>query len=110
MKKRTVPINIDPDEFRRSGHKLIDQIADFIKGIEEMKVTKGEDPTSLLQTLVKRDLPENGTSTQEILDRSSKLLFEHSLLNGHPKFLGYITSSAAPIGALADLLATLVKQ
>ena len=33
----------------------------------------------------------------------------HSLLNGHPKFLGYITSSAAPIGALADLLAAAVN-
>jgi len=33
------------------------------------------------------------------------LLTGHSLFNGHPRFLGYITSSAAPIGALADLLA-----
>ena len=27
----------------------------------------------------------------------------NSLHNGHPRFLGYITSSAAPLGALADL-------
>jgi glutamate/tyrosine decarboxylase-like PLP-dependent enzyme len=30
-------------------------------------------------------------------------------LNGHPKFFGFITSSAAPIGALADLLAASVN-
>jgi len=33
----------------------------------------------------------------------------HSLFNGHPLFLGYITSSAAPIGALGDLLAAAVN-
>jgi aromatic-L-amino-acid/L-tryptophan decarboxylase len=36
-------------------------------------------------------------------------LLKHSLLNGHPKFLGYITSSPSPIGALADLLAAAVN-
>src|SRR6185437_9227572 len=33
------------------------------------------------------------------------LLFDHSLFNAHPRFFGYVTSSAAPIGALGDLLA-----
>jgi glutamate/tyrosine decarboxylase-like PLP-dependent enzyme len=37
------------------------------------------------------------------------LLFEHSLLNGHPRFYGYITSSCAPLGMLAELLATAVN-
>ncbi|MGV7223301.1 MAG: pyridoxal phosphate-dependent decarboxylase family protein [Nitrospinales bacterium] len=36
-------------------------------------------------------------------------MFEHSLFNGHPRFWGYITSSAAPIGALADLLTAAVN-
>jgi aromatic-L-amino-acid/L-tryptophan decarboxylase len=40
-----------------------------------------------------------------LLERSTRLLFEHSLFNGHPRFFGYITSSPAPIGILGDLLA-----
>ena len=31
------------------------------------------------------------------------------MFNGHPKFLGYITASAAPIGGLADLLAASIN-
>ena len=54
-------------------------------------------------------LPENSSSAEEILSSASRLLIEHSLLNGHPKFFGYITSSPAPIGALADLLAAAVN-
>ncbi|SFZ89947.1 hypothetical protein SAMN05428642_101653 [Flaviramulus basaltis] len=45
----------------------------------------------------------------ELITKATDLLFNHSLLNGHPKFFGYITSSAAPIGTLADLLASSVN-
>ena len=44
-----------------------------------------------------------------LLDEAARLLFEHSLFNGHPRFFGYITSSPAPIGALGDLLAAAVN-
>ncbi|HTD41049.1 MAG TPA: aminotransferase class V-fold PLP-dependent enzyme, partial [Mucilaginibacter sp.] len=40
---------------------------------------------------------------------ATNLLFDHSLFNGHPKFLGYITSSPAPLGALSDMLAAAVN-
>ena len=43
------------------------------------------------------------------LQNAADLLFEHSLFNGHPRFYGYITSSAAPIGMLAELLAAAVN-
>ncbi|HEV7127758.1 MAG TPA: pyridoxal-dependent decarboxylase, partial [Ktedonobacterales bacterium] len=44
-----------------------------------------------------------------MLDSAADLLLAHSLFNGHPRFWGYITSSAAPIGALGDLLAAAVN-
>lgn len=37
------------------------------------------------------------------------MLFNNSLFKGHLKFLGYITPSAALLGALADLLASSVN-
>jgi glutamate/tyrosine decarboxylase-like PLP-dependent enzyme len=52
-----------------------------------------------------RRLPESGAPADTLLKNTAHLLFEHSLHNGHPLFLGYITSSAAPLGMLADLLA-----
>jgi aromatic-L-amino-acid/L-tryptophan decarboxylase len=44
-----------------------------------------------------------------LLNHAADLLMEHSLFNGHPRFWGYVTSSAAPIGALGDLLAAAVN-
>jgi glutamate/tyrosine decarboxylase-like PLP-dependent enzyme len=72
-------------------------------------VTTGESPKQLQAILGAASLPENSNSAERILLTVSDLLINHSLLNGHPKFFGYITSSPAPIGALADLLASAVN-
>lgn len=107
--KREAPIEISKEEFKNIGYQLINRISDFITAIEEKPVTTGESPKQVQKILGSSSLPENGTSAEELLIKASDLLFNHSLLNGHPKFLGYITSSAAPIGALADLLAATVN-
>jgi len=54
-------------------------------------------------------LPEEGSDPEALLDAASRLIPDHSLFNGHPRFFGYITSSPAPIGMLADLLASAVN-
>ena len=106
---RKSPIEISKADFKKAGYHLIDTIAAFIDGISDEKVTTGESPKQLQQILGTAGLPENGRPVAEIIAESTRLLLGHSLLNGHPKFLGYITSSAAPIGALADLLAAAVN-
>lgn len=107
--KRISPIEISKKDFRKMGHQLIDSIADFINTIDERPVTPGETPKQLHDLLGSAKLPAKGADPEKILARATKLLIKHSLFNGHPKFLGYITSSAAPIGALADLLAAAVN-
>jgi len=106
---RETPIEISIQEFKESGYKLIDLISDYIGNIREKKVTTAETPQQLSELLGDTSLPENGIPVSEIVNRAAELLINHSLFNGHPKFLGYITSSAAPVGALADLLASAVN-
>ncbi len=106
---RKSPIAISKAEFKKTGYQLIDAIAEFIDSIEDKRVTTGESPKQIQQILGTAPLPENGQPVNELIAATTDLLFNHSLLNGHPKFLGYITSSAAPIGALADLLAASVN-
>lgn len=106
---RKTPIEIKKEEFRKIGYQLIDDISDFINTIDKKPVTPNESPSQLQNILGNLPLPENGISATELVSKTTDLLFSHSLLNGHPKFLGYITSSASPIGALADLLAASVN-
>lgn len=96
---------MSPEEFRQAGHALVDQLADFWADPGARKVTPGED-TGLAWGLVgKRPLPENGAEPRAILDNASDILRKGSLLNGHPRFFGYITAGATPIGVLSELLA-----
>ena len=106
---RVSPIEIGKEEFKKIGYQLIDTIAHFIDTIEEKRVTTGESPKQLQKIIGTSLLPENGTSAEKLLSNAAELLFNHSLLNSHPKFLGYITSSPTPIGALADMLAAAVN-
>jgi glutamate/tyrosine decarboxylase-like PLP-dependent enzyme len=105
----TSPIELSQDEFKKVGHRLIDMIAGFIGAIDKRPVTTSKTAGELQQLLNTASLPEQGTPAAEIFSRITPLLFDHSLHNGHPKFMGYITSSATPSGALADLLAAAVN-
>ena len=103
------PPNLSPEEFRTLGHELVDRIAEFYRGLPERAVTRDEDPASIRAALPPNGLPADGKDASQLLEETSKLLFEHSLHNGHPRFIGYITSSASPLGALGDLLVAAVN-
>lgn len=106
---RETPIEISKEEFKRVGYQLIDRIAEFLDTIDEQPVTRGESPSALQKILGQVSLPEDGRPLEEVMSNATDLLINHSLFNGHPKFMGYITSSPAPIGMFADLLAASVN-
>lgn len=108
--RRSTPLEMTPERFREAGYRLIDQIAQYLGDIENRSVTPGESPQEVRKLIHgSQSLPENGEAPEALVESAAELLLNHSLLNGHPRFLGYITSSAAPIGALADLLAAAVN-
>jgi glutamate/tyrosine decarboxylase-like PLP-dependent enzyme len=107
---REAPIDLDPALFREIGYDLVDRISDFLKGIGSRPVTTGETPERIREWVdSEAPLPSGGSDPAELIAHAADLLFDHSLHNGHPRFLGYITSSAAPLGMLADFLASAVN-
>jgi glutamate/tyrosine decarboxylase-like PLP-dependent enzyme len=106
---RKSPIELTKEEFKSIGYQLIETIAHFLDTIDEKKVTTGETPKQIQALLGNAPLPEDAKPASALFSNASDLLLNHSLLNGHPKFFGYITSSPAPIGALSDLLAAAVN-
>jgi glutamate/tyrosine decarboxylase-like PLP-dependent enzyme len=108
---RHAALEMGTDQFRRLGHRLIDQIADRLDALPDGPVAKGESPQMVKQALgASRPLPAAGGDPEAILAAAVETVFEHSVFNGHPRFLGYITSSPAPIGILGDLLAAASNQ
>jgi aromatic-L-amino-acid/L-tryptophan decarboxylase len=109
LSTRRAAIELDAEEFRRLGHATVDAVADFLASLPDRPVTPGEAPDEVRAALGGGGLPERGAPPDQLLAEAGRLLFDHSLFNGHPRFFGYITSSAAPIGALGDLLAAAVN-
>jgi aromatic-L-amino-acid/L-tryptophan decarboxylase len=96
--------------FRSWCHDLVDRVAGFLASLRTHPVTPGESLEEVRAALAATSvLPEEGKDPKAVLRDAAGLLFEHSLFNGHPRFYGYITSSPAPIGMLAELLAAAVN-
>ena len=107
---RVAPLGMDAQTFRTLGHRLVDQLAAFLESVPNRPVTHDESPSQVRDALgLSGPLPETGTDPEALIDQTARLLFDHSLLNGHPRFFGYITAPPAPIGILGDFLASAVN-
>jgi aromatic-L-amino-acid/L-tryptophan decarboxylase len=107
---RNTPLAIDPEDFRVMGRAIVDRVADLLESLPGRPVTTAATPADVREKLrADRPLPDRGTAPAELLNRATDLLFENSLFNGHPRFWGYITASATPIGILGELLAAAVN-
>src|SRR6266702_2405282 len=109
LRYRIAPLEMTPSEFRKLGYELVERIAEFLCTLPDRPVTPIESPQVIREALGTGSLPEEGAEARGLLEEAAKLLFDHSTFNGHPRFMAVITSSAAPIGALGDLLAAAVN-
>jgi aromatic-L-amino-acid/L-tryptophan decarboxylase len=105
-----VPLAMEPVEFRRLGHALVDRIAGHMEALPGKPVSPGVSPEVIRGILgADRPLPLEGSEPGPLLEEAADLLLGHSLFNGHPSFFGYITAGPAPVGMLGDLLAAAVN-
>src|SRR5690606_25966080 len=106
---RSTPLTIPSARFRALGHELVDNLADFLDSLPERRVAPPGGPQELRALLGHHPLPEQGADPGELLAEATTLLVENSTFNAHPRFFGYITAPAAPIGILGDLLASAIN-
>jgi len=107
---RQAPLAMDTATFRKLGHHLVDQVADFLESLPRGPVTRDESPSAVRKAFdLDSPLPETGMEPGPLLEDTARMLFAHSLFNGHPRFFGYITAPPAPIGILGDFLASAVN-
>jgi glutamate/tyrosine decarboxylase-like PLP-dependent enzyme len=106
---RNSPLEMTPEEFRALGYRLVDQVADFLGSLPKRRVSPGESPRQVRAALGDSNLPAHGTAAGPLLEEATQLLMDHSLFNSHPRFMGFVTSPAAPLSMLGDLLAAAIN-
>ena len=94
----------DLDEFRRTGHALIDAVADHLEALPGRPVWQPL-PDDLRAALLELPLPDGPTGLEALARTMARDVLPHAMGNGHPAFFGWVNSPPAPAGVLASLAA-----
>ena len=110
-RRRTAPIEMDPDAFPRGRGPPVGGPAGGLPGhaAGAASLTGRPRRPRCVPCFRHGRCRAEGEDPARLVEESAELLLQHSLFNGHPRFFGYITSSAAPIGALGEMLAAAVN-
>ncbi|MGE5321826.1 MAG: pyridoxal phosphate-dependent decarboxylase family protein [Actinomycetota bacterium] len=100
---------MDPREFREAGHRVVDMLADYFEGIEQLPVFPDVEPRELYQ-LFDEPLPQGEERIIDVLRELKDKLLPYCTHVGHPGYMGLITPSPNPVGVLGDFMASALNQ
>jgi aromatic-L-amino-acid decarboxylase len=100
---------MDSSEFRASGHRLIDLLADYLDTIESRPLFPDVEPRELYR-MFDEPLPRSGSPLDDVVREVEEKLIPYSTHVGHPGYMGLITPSPTPVGILGDLVCSALNQ
>jgi len=100
---------VDPAEFRRRGHDLVDWIAEYLEHPERFPVLARVKPGDITAQLP-ATAPEDPESFDAIMADFERVLVPGLTHWNHPGFLAYFAITASPPGILAEFLSAALNQ
>jgi len=97
--------HMDPEEFRKHGHAVVDWIADYYKRIEAYPVLSRVAPGEIRASLPK-EVPQKGESFAAMLADVEKLILHGITHWQSPNFFAFFPSNASGPAILGDLLSS----
>ena len=99
--------DLSPEELRRLGELAADAVASHREKLFSRPVFGKVGPRA---PLFDEALPEDGQPFEEVLAFVRENILPYPTGNAHPRFYGFIQSTADPVGILADFLAAGVNN
>jgi len=99
----------DPERFRTQGYKVIDMLADYLKGAmsREIPIVLPHIAPDEMLNLWTGQFPDQGTiAWQEMI----KMVLEQSNHLHHPRYVGHQVTAPLPLAALMDLIAVFLNN
>jgi aromatic-L-amino-acid decarboxylase len=94
---------MNKEDFRRFGHELIDWIADYFDGIDDLPVLAAIEPGHLKAQLPPAP-PEKGEPMEQIIADVDRLIVPALTHWSHPSFFAYFATSTSAPGIFGELL------
>jgi aromatic-L-amino-acid decarboxylase len=103
-------LRMNPDDFRRHGHQLVDWMADYMRDVGALPVTPAVRPGDVLRQLPSSP-PENGEPFDTLLQDFTRVIVPGMTHWNHPGWFAYFPANNSPPSVLAEMLtATLGAQ
>ncbi len=102
----TPPSTLDPDDWpalRAQGHRMLDDMFDYIQNIRERPVWKPIPADT--RDAFREPLPAQGISLEQAHARFMDQVLPYGVGNSHPRFMGWVQGGGTPVGMLAEMLA-----
>jgi aromatic-L-amino-acid/L-tryptophan decarboxylase len=100
---------MDPAEFRRQAHALVDWMATYLEEVERYPVLARVAPGDVRRALPSH-APEEGEPFEAIAADVDRVLLPALTHWNHPGFMAYFASSGSPPGILGEMLAAAFNQ
>src|SRR6476646_2589226 len=84
----------DPDDVRRTAHRVADMIADYLQRLPQQPVFTPVPPAAA-DRFGAAPVPRRGAAADAILDEFAETIAPYPFGNGHPRFWGWVNSLAA---------------
>jgi len=93
----------DWDEIRAQGHRMLDDMIDYIATIRERPVWRPI--PDVVRAQFRQDLPREPTHLDEVYRTFTDFIAPYTTGNVHPGFMGWVHGGGTVVGMLAELLA-----
>ncbi len=104
MNKKTQKLgDMNAEDFRKHGYKLIDWIADYYENLEDLPVISQVQPNWLKNNLPK-SAPNIGEDFADVLSDVDKLILPAITHWNHPNFHGLFSTSTSSVGIFGEML------
>jgi aromatic-L-amino-acid/L-tryptophan decarboxylase len=101
---------MEPEEFRRHAHELVDWMADYLEGVSKLPVTPGVEPGDIARRLPSSP-PEQGEPFGQLFADFESIVMPGMTHWNHPGWFAYFPGNNSPPSILAEMLtATLGAQ
>jgi glutamate/tyrosine decarboxylase-like PLP-dependent enzyme len=104
-----ISFDLTPQEFGRLGERLTELMIEAFEAERSEPVLRSVSGPEL-RALLDEPLPQVGTAPDDILTQWRDNVLPYCRRNGHPRFFGYVCTTADPLGVLADAMASALNQ
>jgi glutamate/tyrosine decarboxylase-like PLP-dependent enzyme/GNAT superfamily N-acetyltransferase len=97
----------DWEEFRALAHRMVDDSVDYLASVRERPVWQR--PPDAVRAALSSRAPWSGRGAQAAYEEFLELVRPYSTGNTSPRFWGWVQGTGAPVGVLADFLASVMN-